>query len=197
MAPFPYVRPYLVPILLLAAAPCRADLLWNEPSQGDLSNDRFNPTHFNLTLGDNQLIGFYAGDDGTGTFDRDYYSLTIPAGMQLAQINCEAYFSIDLFSFIAIQPGPTFPNDPTTVEPGDLLGWHHLNISDVGNDILPAIGQNGQGFLPPLPAGTYSFWGQQMDDPTDYVLNFVVIPAPSPALLLLALFRPQRPSRRS
>lgn len=192
-------------LVILAAialtAPARADVFWNEPSQGDLSNDRFNPTPFTLHAGSNQLIGFLAGDDGTGTgtFDRDYYSITIPAGLQLSEINCQAYFSIDNFAFIAIQPGPTFPNDPTTTNPGDLFGWHHLNISDVGLDILPIIGSNGQGFIPPLPAGTYSFWSQQMDDPTDYLLEFVVTPTPAPAaaplLFLAAALRPRRPWR--
>lgn len=168
------------------AAAARADLLWNEPSQGDLSNNRLQPTAFNLNLGSNELIGFLAGG-ASGPIDLDYFSVTIPAGMQLAHMNLLDYLSVDQVAFIAIQPGPIFPDDPENVSPGDLMGWLHVGSENVGTDILTSMGTHGIGFTPPLPSGTYSFWMQQTDDPTDYLMDFVVVPAPgSFALLALA-----------
>ena len=47
------------------------------------------------------------------------------------------------------------------------------------------MGANGQGFTPPLPAGTYSFWAQQTGEPTIDILDFVVtVPSPGTALPL-------------
>lgn len=177
-------------------SPARGQL-WNEFVQGDLSDNRFAPTPLSLVPGSNQLIGSMAGDLGGGNVDRDYFSITVPPGHVLSQIVCEQYFSLDPVAFLGIQPGPTFPNDPNTVEPGDLLGWIHLSIDHVGVDILPVMGFEGQGFVPPLPAGVYSFWAQQLGEPTDYVLDFVVqVPAPSSAIVAglvgMALVRRRR-----
>jgi hypothetical protein len=57
---------------------------------------------------------------------------------------------------------------------------------------------NGYGFTAPLQAGTYTFWGQQLDDYTAWNGIFVVTQVPAPpsvaGLLLagLATFRRRR-----
>jgi hypothetical protein len=169
--------------VLAAALPVRADLLWNEPLQGDLSDDRFHPNQFFVTMGSNELIGFMSGGDGASVIDRDYFTLTVPQGMALAQINLLEYFSVDVVSFMGLQPGTFFPNDPETVQAGDLLGWTHFGPPEVGSDLLAIMASHGNTFTPPLPSGKYTFWCQQIDDPTDYLVDFVVVPAPGTGIL--------------
>ncbi|MBL0926773.1 MAG: hypothetical protein IBJ11_03860 [Phycisphaerales bacterium] len=175
---------------VLAVAACAptamANDLWTETTDGDLSDDRLNPTALVTQPGDNFLFGSLGGMRGDGFVDRDYFSITIPAGFRLAQLILTDYLSNDPVAFIAIQPGPVFPNSPSTVRPGDLLGWLHMGSGDVGTDILPQMGQNGQGFVPPLPGSVYTFWAQQTGLATDWVANFVVQPVPTPAALGLA-----------
>ena len=156
-------------------------VLWNEHVQGDLSDNRLQPNQFALPSGSSHLNGFMAGEVG-GVVDLDYYSITVPQGFELSQIILESYTSQDPVAFLAIQPGPIFPNDPGSVTPGELMGWIHLGAQHVGLDILPIMGSQGMGFTPPLAAGTYTFWAQQLGAPTDYLLEFVVVPAPAGAV---------------
>lgn len=168
-----------------ASAAC-ADVIYNEAIDGDFSGDRFAPTQLQLQPGSNELFGVLAGSKKKG-IDRDYYSITIPEGHVLAQLNLRAYDSFDAVAFIGIQPGDTFPNDPDSVGPGDLMGWVHFGSSELGLDILPIMGSNGQGFTPPLPAGTYTFWSQQIGKQAEYAFDFVVeVPAPSGVAIMLS-----------
>ncbi|GJQ30487.1 MAG: hypothetical protein HBSAPP03_23710 [Phycisphaerae bacterium] len=173
-------------VLLAATHAAHAQILWNEFTQGDLSGDRFHPTPFNLAEGSNILFGVMTGDDGTGTIDRDYFSITIPQGHVLARIDLLLYLSDDFAAFAGIQPGPIFPNDPDTVLPGDLLGWVVFGFDHEGQDLLAEMSLNGQTFTPPLPAGTYTLWAQQLDSFTEWTPDFVVEPVPAPATLALA-----------
>ncbi len=157
--------------------------IWNEVTQGDLSDDRFNPTTLNLTEGSNILFGVIDGDDGMGNIDRDYFSVTVPQGHVLARIDLLLYFSDDFGAFLGIQPGPIFPNDPDTVQPEDLLGWVVFGPSNEGGDLLLAMSVNGQTFTPPLAAGTYTLWAQQLDSFTEWTPDFVVEAVPAPGAL--------------
>lgn len=179
------MRPFACVAVLFCVGVVNAQPMWNEFTQGDLSDDRFAPTPFVLNPGSNVLFGVIDGDDGQGNIDRDYFSLTIAEGYTLSRIDLLVYLSDDFAAFVGVQPGPIFPNDPDTVEPGDLLGWTLFGPSDIGADLLPMIGSNGQTFAPPLPAGTYSFWAQQIDSFTEWVPDFVVEPVPAPGGVVL------------
>jgi len=172
-------------VALLLAANAHAGIIWNEPVQGDFSDDRFAPTQLSVEVGSNLLFGNMRGGNDQG-LDRDYFSITIPEGAVLTQITLAAYLSEDFAAFIAIQPGAIFPDDPETVAPGDLLGWAHFGPDQEFTDLLALMGSNGQGFDAPLPAGTYTFWGQQVGAFTNYDLDFVVeeVPAPSSFVLI-------------
>ena len=67
----------------------------------------------------------------------------------------------------------------------------HVDPSDVGNDILPAMGVAGQGasgFSGPLPPGEYSVWVQD-DFPFKYDYRFeIAVPEPSTLAIMLAGF---------
>jgi hypothetical protein len=169
---------YVAAAIGMSAAPARGDVIWNEPVQGDLSDDRFAPTPLVLMEGSNELFGVMQGGDGE-VFDRDFFSVTVPEGHVLSRIVLGFYFSVDRTAFIAVQRGALFPEDPDAPDPSAILGWTHFGPSEVGGDLLALMGMNGQGFAPPLGAGTYSFWAQQTDNFTEHALDFVIeVPGP-------------------
>jgi hypothetical protein len=160
-----------------------AGVVHNEALDGDLSNDPFAPTEITLSLGVNSLLA-------TSVFgDREYVALTIPVGMQLSQLILISYVGEDDTAFIAVQEGSTMTEPPTKTNPANLLGWTHFGpgAGNVGLDILPDIGTgfDAIGFVPPLSAGTYTFWIQQTGElPATYQFDFVVVPGPGAAALL-------------
>jgi len=172
-------------LLLAAGTLCvgsaHADIIVDEAVAGDLSGDRLAPNPFTLVEGDNQLIGILEGDDGMGGFDRDFFSLTVPAGLELASIFVDSFESVDMGAFLAIDSGPVFSVNPDDATPGDLMGWTVYGQANIDVDIMITMSGNGMGFSRPLPANTYSFWSQQTGERTEYTLNFVVVPAPSAA----------------
>ncbi len=161
-----------------------ANDLWDEAVAGDLSDDRFNPTLFELIPGDNYLYGILAGFDREGVLDRDYFTISVPEGYLFSAMILDAYFSKDAAAFVGIQPGSVFPDDPASVSGDDLLGWTLFGAGQQGQDILAEIGRGGRGFTPPLPAGSYTFWAQQFGDYTEWVVHFTVVPVPEPASVL-------------
>ena len=173
--------------LLCAAPAASATVLWNEMTNGDFSGERLTPTPLTLSLGDNELFGIVGGNPGMGDADLDYFRITVPAGLQLSGLFLDFYESPDLVAFLGIQAGPIFTVDPVDASDELLLGWTHFGPSQVGQDLLPLMGAHGTGFTPPLPAGTYTFWAQQLDDYTDLTGRFVVteIPAPASAMSLI------------
>lgn len=180
---------------VLALAPAAAaDVFWNEAVDGDLSNDRLAPSAFVFDVGTHSLLAT------TGSGNLDYLSITVPAGMELASLTLVAYTGNDRTAFIAVQEGATFTEAPGAPDAGNLLGWAHFGTGpgNVGTDILDDMGTGpgAIGFTPPLGAGTYSFWLQQLGATVTYQLDFEVVPAPSAAGLLalggLALARRRR-----
>jgi hypothetical protein len=161
-----------------AAAP--AQFLWRENLQGDLSDDRFMPTALTLSPGGNLLLGAINGMDSEGTIDRDYFSVTIPAGFVLARLDHVQYESQDFAAFIGIDPGPIFSISPDEATPDILFGWALFGDKTVEMDLLPMIGKHGMGFTPPLPEGVYTFWVQQTGESTVWAANFFVEEVPGP-----------------
>ena len=73
---------------------------------------------------------------------------------------------------------------PSATDATGLLGWFHYDSSDIGTNILPLMGTSGfgsAGFTPPLPAGSYSFWVQELSTGTaPYGFDFTLA-TPEPA----------------
>ncbi len=178
----------LVATLALAAT-SHAGVLWNETNQGDLSNDWLTPTVATLVAsedGENILSGT-SGDDGTG-IDRDYITVTIPAGAQLTGIILQDYFSPDFNMFMGVVAGTTVVN-PEEATDQSVLGYALFGPSDLGNDLMEELAvprYPGGGFIAPVGPGTYTFWIQQTGEPTIYQMNFVVVPAPG-AMVMAAM----------
>lgn len=135
---------------------------YSEKKLGDLSDDGLAPTAVKLRLGDNVISGKYGARNGV--VDRDYFTVKIADGQQLAAVILEPETEVGLnVSFIGVQAGKKVTVPPVGGSPEDLLGWTHYGTDQEGTDILPAIGEGdgAQGFVPPLGPGTYSFWVQE------------------------------------
>ncbi len=63
-------------------------------------------------------------------------------------------------------------------------------VGDVRRDILPLMGAAGDGasgFTPPLPAGAYAFWIQELRQATTYRFDFEIAPVPQPSTWTMLL----------
>lgn len=171
---------------ILSANASFAAVLWAESISGDLSDDRLNPTAFTASLGSNTISGTSVSANDPFDGDRDYYSITIPTGMELYEIRLDAYVSDDFALFTGITTGSTFNVDPENIVISNLLGYWVGGTFNIGQNILPDMGTafGATGFTGPLQAGTYSFWTQQTGDTSDYTFDYKVRVVPEPASML-------------
>ncbi len=170
---------------VLSATVASAATLYSETASGDLSGNRLSPTALGtLTLGSNVLSG------ATGSGDRDYFTITVAAGQTLSEITLLTYQSTDGRSFLGVQSGSTFTEDPNAANVANILGYTHFGFATPaaqGTNILDDLGTGfgAIGFAGTLGPGTYTFWLQQLGAPTVYSLDFVTVPAPGAAGLTL------------
>lgn len=151
----------------------QAQEVWNENSDGDLSDDASNPSGvFTLTQSSNIFVAAQQGNPR----DVDFFAFTVPAGMELIELNVNNYQGADNVAFIGIDTGATSDIDFTNPVPGDLLGGASYGTASIGNNILPVMGNLGgaTGFSGPLPEGTYTIWLNQTGGPSESTLDFVV-----------------------
>ncbi len=178
---------------LIVPGAARADIvIYNESISGDLSNNGLAPTVLTVSPGGNEVLGT-TGKTGT-TIDRDYFTFTVPVGMELDAITVlpgtETLGALGL-SFIGVEAGPQLTAPTTATDATGLLGWDHYGASDIGVDILPEMGTSGlgsTGFTGALPAGTYSFWVQEASaGAVNYGFDFTITPEPGTWALLLSM----------
>jgi hypothetical protein len=183
-------------IFVLACGACAhmtGAIIYNESVSGDLSNSGLTPTGLTVANGSNQVFGTTGA--GTAGVDRDYFTFTVPAGLQLASITLLPGTMVGgASSFIGVEAGNqvTLPTNATVAN--GLLGWDHYTTSEINTNILAtlAIPANGSsGFTPPLGAGSYSFWVQDFNaGPLAYGFDFNVaaaaVPEPGAGWLLVA-----------
>ena len=185
----------LLACALLCGVAAHGSTVYNESVSGDLSNSGLAPTLLTLSAGLNDVFGT-TGRPGT-VVDRDYFTFTLSPGQQLTGITVlpgTAPLGALGFSFIGVQAGPQVTVSTAATDATGLLGWDHYSASDVGTNILPAMGTSGlgsTGFTGPLPSGTYSFWVQDFNAGTvPYGFEFAVAPqaaavTPEPSSLVL------------
>lgn len=178
----------LIALVITLAVPnlLMAGVVWDEAIDGSLSRDRQTPTDFgSLSVGSNDAIGT------TVSGISKFFKFNIGANEELSALIVESWDSADDLGFLGIVTGDTFTVDPANPDVTHLLGYVHYGELDLGQDILPNMGQGpwSQGFTPPLGPGDYSFWVRQGGiDPSTWDLNFVVtspIPEPTTGVLLL------------
>ncbi len=166
-------------VLVLLAGVARADVVWYEVVNGDLSNDPSAPTPITLGLGTNTVIAaVYADTDA-----QDWMAFTFPAGYLLIGLVLGDYDSLDHVAFTGFQAGPTFVGDP--VYPPSYMGYTHFGPDLIGEDLLalmsdPANDPGAQGFTPPLASGVYTFFVQQLGQDSLYQFDFEVTAVPGP-----------------
>jgi hypothetical protein len=124
------------------------------------------------------------GERDDGSVDRDYFTIFIPAGLILSEIIHVDYFSNDQVAFMGVQQGSVMP-DPNTVTADSLLGWALFGPSSVGTDMFGELSvprYPGGGFWPLVEGpATYTFWVQQTGESTLYEFDFVTVPGPGVA----------------
>lgn len=143
---------------------------YNESVDGDISDNPNAPLSLELEEGTNSLSA--SSTEG----DLEYVTVTIPNGFQLDSLFLSNYASLDPVAFVAVQSGTTFTEPTSGTDVGNLLGWSHFGSAQEGTDILDNIGTGSGtiGFSAPLPSGDYTFWLQQLGEPTNYTLDFNV-----------------------
>src|SRR5687767_11924858 len=146
-------------VLSISTGATFAVIVHDESVNGDLSNDRFNPTTYALAFGSNSLKATSVSGD------REYVTLSVPSGMQLSSIFNFSYVGVDGTAFIGVQDGTQFTESPTSPNVANIKGYTHFGTGPgtVGTDILDNMGtgSGAQGFVPPLPSGNYTYWIQQ------------------------------------
>ena len=177
-------------LLSLASVGQTAD--WNEAVNGDLSGVGMQPTALSLAAGTNTVRGTTGRAFAGGAVDLDYFTVIVPAGHELSELNVLAgTLALGDGSFIALMSGSTFTVPPTTATAAGLLGWTLFSDTNIGDDLLgfmstPSFGSSG--FSPPLAPGSYSFWVQETAvGVSTYALSLVVTAVPEPATALAML----------
>jgi MYXO-CTERM domain-containing protein len=140
----------------LASLPLGASAItvWDEGTNGDLSNDAAAPTPIGVGFGINSIFG------SSQAGDRDFFTFTVPDGGSFVSLVLTAFDSTDDLAFLALEAGSVI-SDITS--PANLLGWLHPSATFVGTDVLDdmALGEGALGFASPLGPGTYTLWMQQ------------------------------------
>ncbi|MEM9884510.1 MAG: T9SS type A sorting domain-containing protein [Bacteroidota bacterium] len=152
---------------------------YDEATDGDISNDRLTPTVISVADGSNTVSGCVQGNSQPGGRDIDYFTFEVLAGSELIAINLDDYDADPgNLAFIGIQAGTTFTEPPSGTNVANLLGGLTYGENNEGTDILPAMGNLGGaiGFIPPLPAGSYTIWMNQTGPSSCYTLDLVISP---------------------
>lgn len=183
-------RSALASAVVLSCSGAALAVDWDETINGDLSNDRFNPTSFTLDLGLNTITMNVVDSNDFDTGDIDYFSIVIGAGLRLDSIilfesSAPGDGFVDSIAFIGLAAGDFFPVDPVFIDPEPLLGFVLTAPELVGTDILTDLGLTA----PVAGESVYSFWVQQTGfSLTTVSLGFNVSVIPSPgAVSVLAL----------
>jgi hypothetical protein len=153
-----------------SAIGAHAATVWNETSNGDLSNSGLMPTPVTMSVGSNSVIG-NTGNGGGGV-DRDYFRFIVPPGAVLTAIKLLDNAAVaGGVSFIGIQPGAQVTVGTLGQGSENLIALGHYGNDQIGTDLLPSIKIGSPG---PLPSGTYSVWVQDTSGVASYGFDFVI-----------------------
>lgn len=189
--------------LLLAlgfvTAPIHAAVVYNEMTDGELSDNSATPTPLGQFLpGVNQVTGqVTAIGPGGSNFTNDVFTFDIPTGAQLDTIVMSSFSTGGGAGgvFLMLDDGPTFQFQPEDVnndfpfpDLSLILGGSVVGGGQVGTDILDNLQNavnlgNGSVFTVPLGPGSYSVYLQETGPFSNYSLAFNVsataIPEPT------------------
>jgi hypothetical protein len=190
-----------VAALAIAAASARADVVYNDTVDPDLSNDYSNPTALTLPFGTSSLIFKSSLDEMTSILDIDFLQINLPNGGSLAHLYLISDEGTSGTSFLALQAGPAFTFDPLGDNGNDAykcappealcLGYSHFGTNEafngmgIGGDLLVGADEFSglddsiePGHMPvPLTGPQYTFWFQENTGEATFQLDFVVPPS--------------------
>jgi hypothetical protein len=170
------VTPIIACALIAAAmdgSPRARAASYSEFVSGDLSGATAAPFALTLDAGGNLLLG------EVSFADYDLLRITVPAGKTLDSITVEFHDSPNRV-FLGMQSGSVWTAGVgDSIDPALLLGWTDFPIDlqqHVGEDILDDVGfgAGAQGFVPPLPSGSYTVLFQTSSSAVRYGLSFHV-----------------------
>lgn len=152
-------------------------LLFDETIDGDASDDPNAPTVLAIALGDNTVAGEVNLSNDTANGDRDFFTITVPAGTALTRLDLVDWGTTNP-GFIAVNAGATgfVPSGATN---GSFLAGVHASDAFIGDDLLDrfqdsSVTLNSLG-TDTLGPGDYTFVVQQTSNVTQpYLLNFVL-----------------------
>lgn len=166
---------------LMATMPSsvQAASLWNEATEGDLSDDGLSPTHLGpLVAGSNRLSATF--NAGMVNPSPDYFTLEIPEGLALTDIvmrDWKAEPTFEDIAFFAVQSGDVFdfvvPADRSNAN--GLLGWTHLRSTQVNsNKVLTELARSNQS---PAESGVDAFYEAEAETyPAELLAEFPELP---------------------
>lgn len=139
--------------------------LWNESTDGNLSDDGLAPTQLGpLAAGSNRLSATF--NAGAVNPSPDYFTLEIPDGFALTDIVLRGWKAEPTFediAFFAVQAGDVFdfvvPEDRSNAN--GLLGWTHLRSTQVNSSkVLTELARSNKS---PADAGVDAFYNEEAD----------------------------------
>ena len=180
---------FAIALVLTMFSVVRADTIYIESINGDLSNDGLNPTVITVAGGSNFIVGTTGGT--TAPDVRDYFTIFVPSNLQFVSLIELAGTQAGNLGFLGLQSGTQVTLPTNAVTAAGLLGWVHYAPAAADINVLPtmAIPVNGSsGFTPPLTSGNYAFWLQDTSPGTfQYAFNVVLAPVPEPPTVVLTL----------
>jgi hypothetical protein len=108
----------------IGAGTARGGVIYDESVSGDLSNSGLTPTLVSVALGSNELFGT-TGKNASGVIDRDYFTFTVPVGMELSAVTVlPGTQTLGTLgdSFIGLQAGPQVTVLTSATTAAGLLG---------------------------------------------------------------------------
>jgi len=141
------------------------NVVYNESTDGDLSNNGTMPTSITFAAGSNIIIAEQASTNP------DYFTFVVPEGYELSQIHVENFDTPDV-AFIGIENGTSINGETAD----NLLGGFVYGEPNINTNILPAMGAltGATGFMETLPAGNYTIWLNQTGTSSNTTLDFVI-----------------------
>jgi hypothetical protein len=178
----------LVSLTVALGPSCFGDIIYNEGTLGDLSNNGLSPTFLAFSPGSNVV----RGTTGLGTIvDRDYFTFVVPQGFALTSLVELANTTVgNAVSFIGIEQGNALTVPTNSATAAGLLGWAHYGATTADLDLLPVMSVStlgSSGFNGPLGPGAYSVWIHDGNVGTfSYGFDFQVNSVPEPGTLGMA-----------
>lgn len=147
---------------------------YDENIDGDLSDDRNDPTKIALSDGNNLISSCQNGSPK----DLDYLTFTVSTGKILERIVLTQFSSIPSSNqgFIGLQQGSILTEPPSGTNVANLLGGIIYGLSDLNSNILPemAILGGAIGFNPPLTSNDYTLWLNQTSTESCITIDLLI-----------------------